>query len=324
MTLDALNDILAEAARKSGSYIPSNPVGVNDLLSGEVSFNVASPDIRYFAECALGVEMTYKPINNTTWRVTVDVSDIENPATESIYKDGDGNTLVSVSKDGKDYMVSKDGMATQVTDDDEYVANLNKTAGTTYRKEAESLARAIKDANICMNGKCTVRSTAAESHSRKFKAVVECDDEDLLRKAATCMPIDYLCDSGETYGNGYDDETEEFVYEFPIDEPYCVTDFYTFLNALVDLVCSSGPEPQEPDWVSSIETSEPNYELLDTYSDMDSDCDIDALREDELGGLAKALVPQGPFAVESVLHGRCKDSRAIAEAVCAKKRKHTK
>lgn len=56
---------------------------------------------------------------------------------ESIYSDGK-TTMTAIEKDGKKYLVNNDGSATEVDDADKYVANLNKTTGSGFKKTAEA------------------------------------------------------------------------------------------------------------------------------------------------------------------------------------------
>jgi len=60
---------------------------------------------------------------------------------ESIYSDGK-TTMTSIEKDGKKYVVNNDGFATEVDDADKYVANLNKTTGSGFKKTAEASSTA--------------------------------------------------------------------------------------------------------------------------------------------------------------------------------------
>lgn len=60
---------------------------------------------------------------------------------ESIYSDGK-TTMTSIEKDGKKYVVNNDGSATEVDDADKYVANLNKTTGSGFKKTAEASSTA--------------------------------------------------------------------------------------------------------------------------------------------------------------------------------------
>lgn len=58
---------------------------------------------------------------------------------ESIYSDGK-TTMTAIEKDGKKYLVNNDGSATEVDDADKYVANLNKTTGSGFKKTAEDVS----------------------------------------------------------------------------------------------------------------------------------------------------------------------------------------
>ena len=68
---------------------------------------------------------------------------------ESIYSDGK-TTMTAIEKDGKKYLVNNDGSATEVDDADKYVANLNKTTGSGFKKTAEASST---DTYYLINGK---------------------------------------------------------------------------------------------------------------------------------------------------------------------------
>ena len=76
---------------------------------------------------------------------------------EALYSDGK-DTMASLEKDGKKYMVGKDGKAVTVEDPDKYVANLNKTTGSRYQKQSEAatvlegLKKLAEDASTALDG----------------------------------------------------------------------------------------------------------------------------------------------------------------------------
>lgn len=78
-------------------------------------------------------------------------------AVEALYSDGK-SAMASLEKDGKKYVIDKDGKAVPVEDPDKYINNLNKTTGSRYQKTegAEDiraeLLKLVDEANVALDG----------------------------------------------------------------------------------------------------------------------------------------------------------------------------
>lgn len=100
---------------------------------------------------------------------------------ESVYSDGK-DTVISAEKDGKKYIVGKDGKATEVEDPDKYVSNFNKTTGSKYRKiESKAVEERLDDAITALDGTgCTLGD---EDGILCFRG-----DEDLIKPIQAYIP----------------------------------------------------------------------------------------------------------------------------------------
>lgn len=159
---------------------------------------------------------------------------------ESIYSDGKA-TMTAIEKDGKKYLVNNDGSATEVDDADKYVANLNKTTGSGFKKTAEAtsydefglpieLEELVDSCNIALTG-TGVTVTIVNND------IVLNGAADILRAVQTYMPADY----GE-FSGGYNPDTEDLVVYAPSLYDDCDReDFRKFLTDAVNYIVDNAP-----------------------------------------------------------------------------------
>lgn len=134
--------------------------------------------------------------------------DFDPAIAESVYSDGK-NTIASIEQNGKKYMVNKDGNATEVEDPDKYVANLNKSTGSHYRKESHEnlgLADVVKLANEALQDTgCSVELTEKKLTLR--------GSESLIKPTQQYLPaIGY---DRDTIEGGYDPESGDIAVDLP-------------------------------------------------------------------------------------------------------------
>lgn len=234
------------------------------------------------------------------------------PKNESVYTDGK-NTVASLEKDGKKYVVGKDGVGHEVDDPDQYIANLNKTTGSAYKKAEELLDDRIKEAMLALEGTgCTI--TRENNCIRISGAKSETLD-------AMCM---HIPEGDEYYGSGIEtdaDGNECMIVILPA-EILGVEELCDFLdNAVVGVLDDAAKaEPMSASaWRDAIAAAEPDPRMARRFSFLKDADGLSLALSDEKFAQAVASVRDvfGNDKAEAVMTLRfgAKMARAIIEAL---------
>lgn len=230
---------------------------------------------------------------------------------ESVYKDGN-NTVASIEKDGKKYMVNKDGKAVEVEDPDKYVANLNKTTGSNFRKAEDLIDARIEEAMTALTGTgCTIKR----------------EDRTIRIKGAKSETLSKICESipggDDYYGSGFEtcDDGDCVVVVLP-SEIFGVEELLQFIDKAVVGVLDDAdkPEPKDVDsWVGDIEAATPDANMARRLSFMKSADGLALAMSDEKFAQAVASVRDayGNDKAEALMTLRfgARKARAVIEAL---------
>lgn len=177
-----------------------------------------------------------------------------NPAiAESFYSDGK-NTLASIEKDGKKYVVHSDGSATEVQDPDKYVDNLNKSTGSRFKKESkDGLEDVVKLANEAL------QDTGVSVELNEKKLILR-GSESLLKPTQKYLPaIGY---DRDTIEGGYDPESGDLTVDIPdyasdLEMELLRTFLVNAVNYVIDQV-ESTPCSEYDEWCNAYAEAEPD------------------------------------------------------------------
>ena len=244
---------------KSGRFtftesVTGGPGAVTRLMD---SLKASSPVIE-------SVRMT--PISNgynATYNVSVEFNPVK---AESIYSDGKDN-VKTITKNGKTYVVDKDGNALEVEDPDKFMDNVNKTTGSSYKKKSEDAEQVDKDGfPIALDSVIALANDALEGTG---VTIANEDGKLLVRGAAELVkptqefvPEPYY--GADTIDGGYNDETGDLaltVPEYPTD--YELEQLRSFLisavNCIIDnALCSADKTCSDDDeWCDAMASAEP-------------------------------------------------------------------
>lgn len=244
---------------KSGRFtftesVTGGPGAVTRLMD---SLKASSPVIE-------SVRMT--PISNgynATYNVSVEFNPVK---AESIYSDGKDN-VKTITKNGKTYVVDKDGNALEVEDPDKFMDNVNKTTGSSYKKKSEDAEQVDKDGfPIALDSVIALANDALEGTG---VTIANEDGKLLVRGAAELVkptqefvPEPYY--GADTIDGGYNDETGDLaltVPEYPTD--YELEQLRSFLisavNCIIDnALCSTEKTCSDDDeWCDAMASAEP-------------------------------------------------------------------
>lgn len=205
---------------------------------------------------------------NATYNVSVDFDPM---IAESVYSDGK-TALASIKTNGKDYIVHNDGSATEVDDADKYVANLNKTTGSKFKKEEDlvdndgmplSLEAVVELANQAIG------DTGATITMEDDKLVLR-GSEELVKPTQEYLPTPYY--GSDVIEGGYNDETgdlEVCIPEYPseFDMEQIRSFLISAVNCIIDYVeCSAEDTCEDDEWVDAMADAEPDPTYASQYA----------------------------------------------------------
>lgn len=244
---------------KSGRFsftesVTGGPGAVTRLMD---SLKASSPAIE-------SVRMT--PISNgynAAYNVSVEFNPVK---AESVYSDGK-DSVKTITKNGKNYVVDKDGNALEVEDPDKFMDNVNKTTGSSYKKKSEDADKVDMDgfpveldsvialANEALDG------TGVTIANEDGKLLVRGASE-LVKPTQEFVPEPYY--GADTIDGGYNDETGDLaltVPEYPTD--YELEQLRSFLISAVNCIidnaqCSAEKTCSDDDeWCDAMASAEP-------------------------------------------------------------------
>lgn len=263
-----------------------------------------------------GVKVTSTSRADESYVFTIDFesakSMADTPKNESVYTDGK-NTVASVEKDGKKYMVDASGNAVQVEDDDKYIANLNKTTGSNYRKAEELLDSRIEQAMLALEG--TGCKIAREDRIIRISGA----KSETLSGICTHIP-----DGDEYYGSGIetDDAGNDSVVVALPGEIFGVEELLDFLDNAVVVVLDDAdkPEPKNVDgWKDAIAAATPDPHMARRFAFLKNADALSLALSDEKFAQAVASVRDayGNDKAEAVMTLRlgARMARAVVEAL---------
>lgn len=187
--------------------------------------------------------------------------DFESAKSEAVYTDGK-DAVASIEKDGKSYMVDRSGKAVEVEDPDRYVANLNRTTGSSYRKAEDVLDARLKEAGTALQG--TGCRIAREGDCIRVSGP----------KAETLSDICGMLPAGDDYyGSGIEagpDGADSVVVLLPA-EIFGVEELLGFIDkaACAILDAEAIPDPKDSDeWAALIGDAVPDVNMARRLSFM--------------------------------------------------------
>lgn len=204
------------------------------------------------------------------------------PKNESVYTDGN-NTVASIEKDGKKYMVGKDGKAVEVDNPDQYVANLNKTTGSNFRKAEELIDERISEAMVALTG--TGYKIAREDRLIRVSG----PKSETLSKICSSIP------AGEDYyGSGFEsaDAGDSVVVVLPA-EIFGVEELLDFIDKAVVGVLDDEDKPEPKDvgaWAEDISAAVPDQNMARRLSFLKNSDGLSLALSDEKFAQAVASV----------------------------------
>lgn len=253
---------------------------IDQFKSGRVTFTesvVGGPgavtqimdQVKACSPAIKSVHMT--PISNgynATYNISVDFDPMK---AESVYSDGK-TALASINTNGKNYIVHNDGSATEVDDADKYVANLNKTTGSKFKKEEElvdddgmplTLEAVVDLANQAISG------TGATISMEDGKIVLH-GEKDIIKPTQEYLPTPYY--GSDLIEGGYNEGTGDMEVCIPEYISECeLEQLRSFLigavNCIIDYVETSADDACEDDeWVDAMAEAEPDDSYATQYA----------------------------------------------------------
>lgn len=192
-------------------------------------------------------------------------------AVEALYSDGK-SAIASLEKDGKKYVVDKDGKAVEVEDPDKYVNNLNKTTGSRYQKQAEgagdgsddilgNLQKLVEEANIAL------QDTGVDAKLEGDKILLS-GDAALVKPTQSALP-DPLFGLDDLEG-GYNVDTGAMEVTVPKfadtrDVANLEEFLYKAVNTILDIV-ENGNYTEEDEWGKLLADTEEDPAYVSRYS----------------------------------------------------------
>lgn len=234
------------------------------------------------------------------------------PKHESVYTDGK-NTVASLEKDGKKYVVGKDGVAREVDDPDKYIANLNKTTGSAYRKAEDILDSRIEEACLALDG--TGCKISREDHCLRITGA----EAETLDEISAHIP-----EGDEYYGSGVetDDAGNPSMIIILPGEIFGVEEICNFIdNAVAGILDGTTGERKDrvEYWKSAIADAQPDLNMARRFSFAKNPGGLALALSDEKFAQAVASVRDafGNKKAEELLGVRigAKKARAVTEAL---------
>ena len=250
---------------KSGRFsftesVTGGPGAVTRLMD---SLKASSPVIE-------SVRMT--PISNgynATYNVSVEFNPVK---AESIYSDGKDN-VKTITKNGKTYVVDKDGNALEVEDPDKFMDNVNKTTGSSYKKKSEDAEQVDKDGfPIALDSVIALANEALDGTGVTIaneggKLLVRGASE-LVKPTQEFVPEPYY--GADSIDGGYDEETGDLaltIPEYPTE--YEIEQLRSFLisavNCIMDHALCKTADCSDDDWCNAMAEAEPCESYVHKY-----------------------------------------------------------
>lgn len=207
---------------------------------------------------------------NATYSVAVDFDPVK---AESVYSDGK-TAFASITTGGKNYIVHDDGSATEVDDADKYVAKLNKTTGSNFKKSEDAgpetdtdgipldLDDVVALANVALEG-------TGVSVEHTDGRIVMSGDSKLVKPAQAYLPTPYY--GTDELAGGYDDESGNL--EVSVPEFATALDCATLRQFVIDAVNSvfdsinaqDATRCSDDEWCKAMAEAEPDDSYATQY-----------------------------------------------------------
>lgn len=203
---------------------------------------------------------------DSTYNVSIEFDPV---VAESLYSDGK-SSLATLEKDGKKYVVHDDGSATEVTDPDKYVDNLNKSTGSRYKKtegtlDADGFPMDLDEAISLAN---EALEDTGVTVSREDGNLVMRGDSAYLKPAQQYLPAPQY--GMVTLEGGYSDETGDLTLGIPDDlSEVELEQLRSFLigavNSIIDDAAHTGDTCSDDEWCAAMAEAEPDDGMLAQY-----------------------------------------------------------
>ena len=250
---------------KSGRFsftesVTGGPGAVTRLMD---SLKASSPAIE-------SVRMT--PISNgynAAYNVSVEFNPVK---AESVYSDGKDN-VKTITKNGKTYVVDKDGNALEVEDPDKFMDNVNKTTGSSYKKKSEDVDQVDMDGfpieldSVIALANDALEGTGVTIANENGKLLVRGASE-LVKPTQEFVPDPYY--GADTIDGGYNDETGDLaltIPEYPTD--YEIEQLRSFLisavNCIMDNALCKSNTCSDDEWCDAMASAEPCESFVHKY-----------------------------------------------------------
>lgn len=207
---------------------------------------------------------------NATYNVSVEFDPVK---AESVYSDGK-NTVSSLEKDGKKYIVDNDGTAIEVSDPDKFIDNVNKTTGSSFKKREELEDTVDEDGfPIELDAVIALANDALEDTgvviSNEDGQLIVRGSAELVKPAQVYVPEPYY--GADAITGGYNDETGDLALNIPeYPTEYELEELRSFLisavNCIIDnALCKKADTCEDDEWCAAMEEAEPCESVASQY-----------------------------------------------------------
>lgn len=207
---------------------------------------------------------------NATYNVSVEFDPVK---AESVYSDGK-NTVSSLEKDGKKYIVDNDGTAIEVSDPDKFIDNVNKTTGSSFKKREELEDTVDEDGfPIELDAVIALANDALEDTgvviSNEDGQLIVRGSAELVKPTQVYVPEPYY--GADAITGGYNDETGDLALNIPeYPTEYELEELRSFLisavNCIIDnALCKKADTCEDDEWCAAMEEAEPCESVASQY-----------------------------------------------------------
>lgn len=207
---------------------------------------------------------------NATYNVSVEFDPVK---AESVYSDGK-NTVSSLEKDGKKYIVDNDGTAIEVSDPDKFIDNVNKTTGSSFKKREELEDTVDEDGfPIELDAVIALANDALEDTgvviSNEDGQLIVRGSAELVKPAQVYVPEPYY--GADAITGGYNDETGDLALNIPeYPTEYELEELRSFLISAVNCIinnalCQKSDTCEDDEWCAAMEEAEPCESVASQY-----------------------------------------------------------
>lgn len=207
---------------------------------------------------------------NATYNVSVEFDPVK---AESVYSDGK-NTVSSLEKDGKKYIVDNDGTAIEVSDPDKFIDNVNKTTGSSFKKREELEDTVDEDGfPIELDAVIALANDALEDTgvviSNEDGQLIVRGSAELVKPTQVYVPEPYY--GADAITGGYNDETGDLALNIPeYPTEYELEELRSFLisavNCIIDnALCKTAYSCEDDEWCAAMEEAEPCESVASQY-----------------------------------------------------------